>query len=485
MENHVTIAVDPGASGIKVVCSVNGDDPHAFLIPPYVIQIDEPKKLVKDTDFDKNNLWVRMGKDYYAVGSLAERCGASQLIKPQKFISAPSKICAAIGLAMQTLEISSEFALSLSCVLPPTELGDAEITVKNVRSAINSLEYPSGKVKIQLKSFNIYPEGYGILNAQNLDLKQYDSIVTIMMGHRNISMFETKRGYAERPYTDLIGFYDYLLDIASETGLNVQDLIEPVCARLHCISDNDLNYYKRNLEIKSYVLNKYQVESSEQEEIINKLESTKENQIEEDEWELERYIQQQKKTTLNLDYAKQRFCEVEQELKLATQGQKDEKRFHHLIRCEGKDRDYTAAKIQKTETEKYKKYIKKMQDWVSERLPARPKIICVAGGTAKYLDDDIYSFLAQKGEVRKGIAIPFKFHADSEIETLNNIKITDDPSMANWMEPYRNKYDCPLDEYDKEIVTQLGRFEDIYGLFRHLQALDLLRESKIAHILTS
>ena len=96
MENQVTIAVDPGASGIKVVCSVNGQDPYGFLIPPYIIQIDEPKKLVKDVGFDKDNLWVKMGKEYYAVGSLAERCGASQLIKPQKFITAPAKICATI-----------------------------------------------------------------------------------------------------------------------------------------------------------------------------------------------------------------------------------------------------------------------------------------------------------------------------------------------------------------------------------------------------
>ena len=94
MENNVKIAVDTGASGTKVVCSVNGDDPYAFLISPYITKVDEPKKLIRDVGFDKDNLWVKMGKDYYAVGSLAERYGASQLIKPQKFITAPSKICA-------------------------------------------------------------------------------------------------------------------------------------------------------------------------------------------------------------------------------------------------------------------------------------------------------------------------------------------------------------------------------------------------------
>lgn len=471
MENHVTIAVDPGASGIKVICSVNGNDPYAFLIPPYIIQIDEPKKLIKDVEFDKDNLWVKVGKEYYAVGSLAERCGASQLIKPQKFITAPAKICAAIGLAMQTLEISSEFTLSLSCVLPPTELGDAEITVKNVRSAVKSLEYPSGKVKINLKNFNIYPEGYGILNAQNLDLKEYDSIVIIMMGYRNISTFEIKRGYPERPYTDLNGFYDYLDDIASETSIKVQDLIEPVCAKLHHVSDNDLNYYKRELEIANYRLNEHQVEFLEHKEIIDKLEITRENQDQEDIFNLRYHIREQEEVTRKLDYDKELLHKAEQELKGAIQGQKTEKRFHHLISCEGKDRDYTAAKFEKVESEKYKKYLKRTLDWFIDRLPLRPQIICIAGGTAKYLGEDIYSFLAQKGEVREGIAIPFKFHAGSEIETLNNIESSHDSLTATFMKPYRNEYDRPLDEYDTEIVTQLGRFEDIYGLFRHVQTL--------------
>ena len=33
-KNHLQIAVDPGASGTKVVCSVDGCAPYAFLIPP-------------------------------------------------------------------------------------------------------------------------------------------------------------------------------------------------------------------------------------------------------------------------------------------------------------------------------------------------------------------------------------------------------------------------------------------------------------------
>ena len=349
--------------------------------------------------------------------------------------------------------------------MPPAELGDAEIVSKYVRSVVKNLEYPSGKAKINLKSFNIYPEGYGILNAQGLDLKDYDSIVTIMMGYRNISMFETKRGCPERPYTDLIGFYDYLFDIASETSINLQDLIEPVCAGVHHLSNEDINYYKRNLEICNYILNELQVESSEQKEIIDKLEK----QSEDDTCKLNYYIERQEKIKTKLDYAKEQVCEAEQKLKAAMEIRKSEKRFHHLINCEGKNLDYTAAKFEKIEIEKYKKYVKKMQDWFSERLPVRPQVICIAGGTAKYLGEDIYSFLAQKAEVRQGIATPFKFHDDSEVQTLNNIKITYDPSTAKFMEPYRNQYRCPLDEYDKEIVTQLGRFEDIYGLFRHVQ----------------
>ncbi len=463
------VAVDPGASGIKVVCSVNGSDPYPFLIPPYIIQIDEPKKLVKDIEFDEDNLWVKMGKEYYAVGSLAQRLGVSQLIKPHKFITAPAKICAAIGLAMQTLKISGEFTLSLSCVLPPAELGDAEIVIKSVRSAVKSLEYPSGKVKIQLKKFNIYPEGYGIINAQNLDLKEYDSVVIIMMGYRNISMFEIKRGHPERPYTDLIGFHDYLYDIASETSFKVEDLIEPVCARLQPLSEQDLKYYRRELETSIYKLNEFQNQNSHLDELINKLESTRENHTDEDECRLSRYISEREENTLHQDYSKKSLLKAEQELEVALKGDKNEKRFHHLINCEGKNRDLIAAKAVKVESEKYKIYVRNIKDWLNERLPHRPQIICVAGGTAKYLGEDIYSFLAQKGEVRKGIAIPFKFYAGSKIETINKPEICITYPDADFMKLYHNQYDLPLDDYDQEIMTQLGRFEDIYGLFRHLE----------------
>jgi hypothetical protein len=452
MENHVTIAVDPGASGIKVVCSIDDDDPCAFLIPPHITEIDEPKKLIRDVGFDKDNLWVKMGKNYYAVGSLAERYGASQLIKPQKFITASPKICAAIGIAMQTLEISSEFTLSLSCVLPPAELGDAEIIIKNIKSAVKNLEYPSGKVKINLKSFNIYPEGYGILNAQGFDLKEYDSIVTIMMGYRNISMFETKRGYPERPYTELIGFYDYLFDISSETSIKIQDLIEPVCAVTR-LSEDDLKYYNRQLEIYDYRREVIKTEiMSEQEAGTN--------------YNLRGH-------NAELEYLEK--CVREQNLIISDSAKKYEQRFHHLINCEGNDRDYIDTKIKQVEANKYKNYVKKLKDWIGERLPTGTQVICIGGGTAKYLREDIYSFLAQKGELRRGISIPFVLDHCSEIETMNrcwheenSFKMNFSPELRAEMELSKNQYDYPLPEDLKCMVTQLERFEDIYGLFRHV-----------------
>ena len=404
-----------------------------------------------------------MGKDYYAVGSLAERLGASQLVKPQKFIMAAPKICAAIGLAMQTLEISSDFTLSLSCVLPPAELGDAEITLKNVRAVIKNLEYPSGKVKIDLKDFNIYPEGYGILNAQALDLKEYDSIVTIMMGYRNISMFETKRGYPERPYTDLIGFYDYLFDIASETSIKVQDLIEPVCTVTQ-LTDEDSKYYRRELEIYNYRIDELKTKILEQEQIIREA-SLGEDEI---------AVMEQEELRRHLDYCQESLRERNLEISDSTRIY--ENRFHHLINCGGKERDYTNDKIKRVQLKKYKKYVQRLKDWFSERLPARTQVICIAGGTAKYLGDDIYSFLAQKGEVRKGIVIPFELDCNSEIKTRHEIKTSSDvrwhPDELKKMAPYKNQYSFPLAEDEKSMANQLERFEDIYGLFRYIQAVE-------------
>ncbi|WP_373545534.1 ParM/StbA family protein [Chamaesiphon sp.] len=444
MDNVVKIAVDTGASGIKVVCSVNGHEPYAFLIPPYVTEIDEPKKLIRDANFDKENLWLKSGKNYYAVGSLAKRYGAQQLIKPPKFTTATAKIFAAIGMAIQTLEIPLEFTLELSLLLPPAELGDAPIIMKNVKSSVKNLEFPSGKAKIELKGFLIYPEGYGFLNAQDLELKEYDSIVTIMMGYRNISMFDTNRGKPDRPYTELIGFHDYLFDISSETSIKIEDLIEPVCFRI----DDDLKYYNRQIEVYNYQTEEIKAKILAQEKIASQFDPPDQELIISDSREKLAYCQKhlQKDT-----------------LKLTELADSYEKRFYHLINCDGKDRDYQDTKIKKVQADKRKKYVKRLKDWISERLPARPQLICIAGGTAKYLGDDIYSFLAEKGEVRKSIAIPIELDYDGEIYR-RNVEVS--TIEFKGMEPYKNQYKHYLCDEDKYMETQLERFEDVYGLFK-------------------
>ena len=442
--DNVKIAVDTGASGIKVICSVNGSEPYAFLIPPYVTEIDEPKNLIKDPNFDKENLWIKMGKNYYAVGSLAKRYGAQQLIKPQKFINAPVRIFAAIGMAMQILKIQSEFTLKLSLLLPPAELNDADIIIKKVASTIKSLEFPSGKVKIELKGFLIEPEGYGFLNAQDLELKEYDSVVTIMMGYRNISMFDTNRGKPDRPYTELIGFHDYLFDISSETSIKIEDLIEPVCFRI----DDDLKYYNRQIEIYNYQIEEIKAKVLAQEKIASQFDPPDQELIISDSREKLAYCQ------------KNRNRDTQKLIKLTDSY---EKRFYHLIKCDGKDRDYQDTKIKKVQANKYKKYVKRLKDWISERLPDRTQIICIAGGTAKYLGDDIYAFLAEKGEVRKSIAIPIELDCDGEIYR-RNVEVS--TIEFKGMESYQNQYKHYICDEDKYMETQLERFEDVYGLFR-------------------
>jgi hypothetical protein len=112
---------------------------------------------------------------------------------------------------------------------------------------------------------------------------------------------------------------------------------------------------------------------------------------------------------------------------------------------------------------KYKKYVKRLKDWISERLPDRTQIICIAGGTAKYLGDDIYAFLAEKGEVRKSIAIPIELDYDGEIYR-RNVEVS--TIEFKGMESYQNQYKHYICDEDKYMETQLERFEDVYGLFR-------------------
>jgi Actin like proteins N terminal domain len=419
MTDIVTIAVDTGASGTKVVAAIGKQPCVAVLIEPHCMLTNDLNLLVKNSEFDEHKVWVKIGDEAYAVGTLAETQGASLKLKPAKYITAAPKICAAIGVVMQRLKLPSQFDLNLVCVLPASEYEDHKVMTDKVSSAIKTLTLPSGKVKIKLKNIKIFPEGYGLLQGQKGKPREYDSMTMVMMGHRNVSTFETLRGTLCQPHTSNYGFNHFLTDVASQTGYDKEELLKPI-----------LEQNRKSIYYSSIALLIKQIDETESK--IAKLEkdpvySREYNEVMRDadirllKVEIEKF-----KTELEKDKESSQDCD-----------RKYNERFYRIIKSKGKDRDYENTKIQQAVVKATQKYVTKTTEWLDECMPNRTNIICVGGGTVNVFWDDIQPFLAGR------------IVGSSELGVLKHIAI------------------AYPDHDAAKPMRESGRFADIYSLFIH------------------
>ena len=360
MTDLVTIAVDTGASGIKVVGAIDGEQCVAFLMAPHCLEIDLNATEKADI-FTEHRVWVKFDSQAYAVGTLAQTLGASVRMKPLKYTMATPRICAAIGVVMQRLELPLKFDLNLVCVLPASEFNDRNLVIEGVRSAIKTLEFPNGKVKIKLKEMNIYPEGFGLIQGHSKELSEIESTTMVMMGHRNVSTFETKFGTPCRPHTSPYGFNHFLSDVASQTGYNQEDLLELISASRYQSSLLETHFkYKTNLESEIQLLEVTQKENKDlTDDGHNSFIKSFREQIE----------------------AVEILIKKEQNLK-ASMDKTYQERYYKIIKSEGKSRDYENTKIHQVIEKAKQNYVVKITDWLDEHMPDRTNIICVGGGAS-------------------------------------------------------------------------------------------------------
>jgi len=417
MTDLVTIAVDTGASGIKVVGAIDGQPCVAFLMAPHCLEID-PNATEKADIFDEHRVWIKFDSEAYAVGTLAQTLGASVRMKPLKYTTATPKICAAIGVVMQRLELPLKFDLNLVCVLPASEFNDRHLVIEGVRAAIKTLEFPNGKVKIKLKEMNIYPEGFGLIQGHGKKLHEIESTTMVMMGHRNVSTFETKFGTPCRPHTSPDGFNYFLSDVASQTGYKKEDLLELISASRYQSSVLKTHFkYKESIESELQLL---EVAHKEKKDLTNDIYNL--------------FIKPLRERIEHVEIL------IEKEQNLITSMDKSyQGRYYKIIKSEGKNRDYENAKIHQVIEKAKQNYVVKITEWLDDHMPDRTNIICIGGGASKLLWDDIYPFLSKK----------VASEPTPELCVLRDISIS------------YSKY-TP----DTIMMKKDNRFSDIYSLFR-------------------
>ena len=219
------LAIDPGASGIKVVASLAHDEKcYPFTIEPYCVDLDllhqTDRNPEPNPDFDENSVWIGIGSKNYAIGNLAKTkysdCSSIKLLKADSIVP---KIVAAIAVAHRYFNLPVKFNLSISSVLPPGEYTYEKDVSKNLALALRKVSTPAGKITPMLKRVSINPEGYGILNWHRIyGAAKNQDIGVIMLGYRNTSVLFSVAGQITGLKSSDRGFHQVLEKISSLSG---------------------------------------------------------------------------------------------------------------------------------------------------------------------------------------------------------------------------------------------------------------------------
>jgi hypothetical protein len=241
---HLVIAIDPGASSIKIVGSLAGDDKCVpITIEPHCIEITDP---APDPNFDEHSVWVTLSNVSYALGNLAiARYDCPLEIKPLKMRSIVQKICAAIAVLHRRFNLPSKFALSISTVLPPGEYIYANDLMSLLSVAFRKIGTPNGVIKPLVKFIDVQPEGFGVMSwHRTLGVAKNKDIGVIMLGFRNASVIFSRNGQITKPKSSPFGFHSVLEKISDRSGGSYpeRDLIVPVWRYL---IDGDESGFKR------------------------------------------------------------------------------------------------------------------------------------------------------------------------------------------------------------------------------------------------
>jgi hypothetical protein len=228
---HLIIGIDTGASSIKIVGSLAGSRECCPLtLDPYCLELDELPLL--NAQFDENSTWVGIGGVNYAIGNLAiAKYNCPLEIRPLKIKAVVPKICAAIAVFHQRFKLPSRFALSISSVLPPGEYMYADDMRSALSVAFRRIVTPAGAIKPVVRSLNIYPEGFGVMNWHRIHgIAQTRDIGMLMFGFRNTSVLFSSKGELTKPNSSRYGFHDVLERISATSGGSypVAELIVPV-----------------------------------------------------------------------------------------------------------------------------------------------------------------------------------------------------------------------------------------------------------------
>ncbi|MBD2505525.1 ParM/StbA family protein [Anabaena azotica] len=230
----VVVTIDLGTSSLKGIAQIYPDGvPIVLAMEPEIADLGVESieylsnQLVQDT-----TVWVGIDKEYFVLGALARSMFAgTSAIRDLKSQYALPKVAAMLWLAIRRLAIKTpDIELYVHLLLPVGEASDGQtLRAKLAQNLKTGIITPTGRLKAKLRSFDVSPEGAGIMayRSRNVNINYFQkSIGMLMLGYRNASFILSHKGNPIKAESTSLGM-NWVVDQFVErtaVGLSKDDL---------------------------------------------------------------------------------------------------------------------------------------------------------------------------------------------------------------------------------------------------------------------
>lgn len=235
--DNLTVAVDPGGSVLRGFYTLDAFKPEIILLDPEVIQL--PRQSVEHYEQHRmgsaapeNIAWVEYKGEYWAVGQLARKKGASLQLKKLKIELALPKVLAIVGAVAEKHDLPNGALIRLGILFPCGEYPKRAIFKQLITEALANYRFRGKERSFVLDACICLPEGGGVLTRGRAPGSSVrDQIVyVVMMGLRDISILPAERGDMSNGYTEPRGMWNMIQAIKDRTGVSdVHKLLIAVC----------------------------------------------------------------------------------------------------------------------------------------------------------------------------------------------------------------------------------------------------------------
>ena len=160
--------------------------------------------------------WIENGNEAVVVGEFAREFSPEDYRTRPKYENALYKILAAIGVIVETHQLSrrKQLKIQLGLLLPWDEYKAQELLSSEVKRLSSEFEFRGQKIRAKTKCI-CYPEGGGIASSrvkqEQPDWLKKQRLGILMLGDRNCTALYFERGELKNGASPLVGF-SFLLD---------------------------------------------------------------------------------------------------------------------------------------------------------------------------------------------------------------------------------------------------------------------------------